>query len=100
MRSDGFNLNLDGADVARVFLSIPSTRKVVLEFVYPDMVDVRLICPPDRALPVAEEFLAKYYGGRKISIRVSGPAQAKPYELNFKEWFERTLADLREQTKG
>ena len=100
MRTAAFNLNIDGADVARIFLSIPSARKVVLDFAYPDMVDLQFICPPDRVLPAAEKFLAKYYGGHKVAIRLSEPTRAMPHEVNFKEWLEKTLADLRERTQS
>ena len=51
--------SIDGADAARIFISIPSTRKVVLDLAYPDMIDVQFICPPDRVLQVVEEFLSK-----------------------------------------
>jgi hypothetical protein len=91
---------VDGAGIARILLSIPSTTKVVVEFVYPDMVKVQFICPPDRALKAVEDFLANYYRGHAISIPASEPAQAKAYEVNFKEWFEKTLADLRGRKKS
>ena len=98
MRTAAFNLNIDGADVARIFLSVPSARKVVVDLAYPNMVDVRIICPSDRALPTIEKFLVQHYAGRRISIRTSEPAQDKPCEATFKKWFEKTLADQRERT--
>ena len=95
MRGGDFNLTIDGADIARIFLTIPSPRKVVVDFAYPDRLDVQFICPPERALQAVEEFLGKYYGGHKISIRISEPAQAQSYEVTFKQRLEKTLADLR-----
>jgi hypothetical protein len=95
MQTEASNLNIDGADIARIFLSFHSSRKVVLDIAFPDGVNVQFICPPERALQAVEEFLAKYYGGHKISIWVSEPAQAKSYEVTFKEWLEKTLAHLR-----
>ena len=95
MQTEAFNLNIDGADIARIFLSFHSTRKVVVDIAYADGVNVQFICPPERALQSVEEFLAKYYGGHKISIRVSEPAQAESHAVTFKEWLEKTLAGLR-----
>ena len=87
MKTPALNLEVDGKDAARAFVSFLDDQgvvdMVVVDLLYPEG-RIRFIWPEDRIVAEVEGFLESKHKGHKVTWRKSKPVEAREYEKRFR----------------